>query len=121
MHKKEMFSLTKIFGKKYRKIFTYSSSKANNPWKIFGGRFSSRLPLKRLNQEILSSENEIKSDVIGFNLKKYFLPHPSIAFLFKNDSKLSTACSPKRDRKFHIKVWTLLQLWTASLSSTAKL
>ena len=76
MHKKELLSLTKIFGKKYRKIFTYSSSKANNPWKIFGGRFSSRLPLKRLNQEILSSENEIKSDVIGFNLKKYFFAPP---------------------------------------------
>ena len=76
MHKKEMFSLTKIFGKKYRKIFTYSSSKANNPWRIFGGRFSSRLLLKRLNQEILSSENEIKSDVIGFNLKKYFFAPP---------------------------------------------
>ena len=121
MHKKELLSLTNIFGKKYRKIFTYSSSKANNPWRIFGGRFSSRLLLKRLNQEIHSSENEIKSDVIGFNLKKYFLPHPSTAFLFKNDSKFSTACSPKRDRKFHIKVWTLLQLWTASLSSTAKL
>ena len=70
---------------------------------------------------MLSSENEIKSDVIGFNLKKYFLPHPSTAFPFKNDSKLSTAHSPKRDRKFHIKVWTLLQLWTASFSSTAKL
>ena len=31
MHKKEMFSLTKIFGKKYREIFTYSSSKSDNP------------------------------------------------------------------------------------------
>ena len=89
MHKKELLSLTKIFGKKYRKIFTYSSSKANNPWKIFGGRFSSRLPLKRLNQEILSSENEIESDVIGFNLKRHFLPHPSTAFLSKNDSEIS--------------------------------
>ena len=27
----ERFSLTRTFGKKYRKIFTYSSSKANNP------------------------------------------------------------------------------------------
>ena len=51
MHKKEMFSLTKIFGKKYRKIFTYSSSKANNPLRIFGGSFSSRLPLNRLHYE----------------------------------------------------------------------
>ena len=51
MHKKEMSSLTKIFGKKYRKIFTYSSSKADNPWRIFGGSFSSRLPLNRLHYE----------------------------------------------------------------------
>ena len=51
MHKKELLSLTKIFGKKYRKIFTYSSSKANNPWRIFGGSFSSRLPLNRLHYE----------------------------------------------------------------------
>ena len=41
----------KIYGKKYRKIFTYSSSKADNPSRIFGGSFSSRLPLNRLHYE----------------------------------------------------------------------
>ena len=61
MHKKEMSSLTKIFGKKCRKICTYSSSKADNPWRSFGGSFSSRLPLNRLHYE---------NDKKGLNLQK---------------------------------------------------
>ena len=44
--------------------------------------------LIKLNQQTLSLKTEIKSDVIGFILKVFFLLHSSTVFLIKNDSKL---------------------------------
>ena len=61
--------MTKIFGKKYRKIFTHSSSKANNPSRIFGGSFSSRLPLNRLHYENDKKRSKFTKDTLRVSFR----------------------------------------------------